>query len=218
MNYDGTKGYSWNPVTGVCKKGCGYCYALDMGKRFHWETKIGIDMDEVKKPIERRKPSTIFVGSVIDLFHVDIPASYLDKILRTVRQCPQHTFIFLTKMPGNYMFYSFPQNCWLGATEDGAQGNLKDFRQIRYPNKFISFEPLIKRVDIDTIPDDVKLYIIGACTGKRKKLYPTDKEWARELISYGQKKGKMIFLKDNLGWNKKIQEIPWVGKKTKELF
>jgi len=217
INQDGTQGFSWNAEKGACPQRCGYCYMDGINARFKRNPSIRLDIEELNKPSRKKKPVTIFAGSSIDLFHNDIPSSHTEKIIEVVRNCPQHTFIFLTKNPSGYLNYKFPPNCWLGATEDGNQCNLDDFAKIRYPNKFISFEPLLKRIDPAWIPQ-VKLFIIGACTGKHRKAFPTDKEWVRELIDHARKKKIMVFVKDNLRWPEKLQELPWVNREARELF
>ena len=125
-NPEGTKGYTWNPVTG-CLHGCAYCYARNISNRFEGttlkrkfieDTQVEQVIDGVTKefllddhpgfyptfwcsrlidPILTKKSSTIFVGSMADLFGKWVPSMWIERVLNTVKKCPQHIFLFLTK-------------------------------------------------------------------------------------------------------------------------
>ena len=142
--------YTWNPCVG-CKHGCSYCYAKRMNDRFKWienwnEPKFY--PERLKEPYKVKKPSKIFVGSMCDLFGDWIDKDWIDRIILTARENPQHTFQFLTKNPKRYSKFEFPKNCWLGVTIDGTETTLEKVMRIEHLAtkdnfKFVSFEPLL---------------------------------------------------------------------------
>lgn len=103
-NPDGSKGRVWNPVTGCSKvsQGCKNCYAEVIAKRF-WGARAFTDVrcheDRLEQPLHWRKPARIFVNSMSDLFHEDVPFEFIDKVFAVMALCPQHTFQILTKRP-----------------------------------------------------------------------------------------------------------------------
>jgi len=185
--------YSWNPVIG-CQKNCYYCYAKSWAKRFgrsfepHWSE------SQYKKPYKIKKPSKIFVCSLADLFGDWIPNEWIEKVLRVVKDNPQHTFQFLTKNPKRYLKVEFPKNCWLGVTIDGTENKTIAQNKINILNKknnykFISVEPLLG--DIKNISlNGVDQVIVGAMTGGHK--IAPKKEWI------GNIKHPNIFYKKNI--------------------
>src|SRR2546421_4790029 len=96
---------TWNPVTGCTKisQGCKNCYAERMAKRLHamgserYRNKFDVTLhpDLVDLPKRWRSPRLVFVNSMSDLFHPDIPADYIAQVFRTMAECPQHTFQLL---------------------------------------------------------------------------------------------------------------------------
>lgn len=103
-NPDGSPGMVWNPVTGCTPagSGCAHCYAASMARSF-WK---GRKFSEVRCHPERldlprywKKPRMVFVNSMSDLFHEAVPESFILQVMNVVQQCPQHTFVVLTKRP-----------------------------------------------------------------------------------------------------------------------
>ena len=210
-NPDGSDGHSWNPVTG-CLHGCAYCYARRIAERFSDEgsdepaSRIhetnGIRYNDDNYPIgfpygfeptlhrhrldepkSRRKPSRIFVSSMGDLFGEWVPAGWIEAVLRTVRECPQHTFIFLTKNPKGYQGHDYPPNAWIGVTcEDQQAANERIPLLLATPAavRFVSVEPMLGPVDLCTAapcgecgePDDDGVY--NGCRGGEDCL---DESW-----------------------------------------
>jgi protein gp37 len=224
--------YTWNPVTG-CYHGCEYCYARRISERFAprledgsiassgklhdiADTNIpfsfGFDptfhryrLDEPKK---LKKPSKIFVVSMGDLFGEWVPDEWIEEVFKTVKESPQHTFLFLTKNPERYMSLycsgiEFPENIMLGTTiTSEAETN----RQSWIPcgiKSFISIEPLIEPIKSNLYADWV---IVGAMTGPGA-IKPKE-EWVQSIVDYCRKWSTPIFLKGNLNWSEKIQEFP----------
>jgi len=185
-----------NPVRGKCLHAYSYCYAERIRLRFKLPAKLSWHPEELFEIEKRKKPATIFMGSMHDIFGEWVPDSWISWIIDTAKNCPQHTFLFLTKNVVRYRYFDFCENCWLGVTDDCKNSDtypLDDFAEY-YPapaRKFISFEPLLGRIGI---PVDVDQIIIGAQTGTDAVL--PKKEWVDEIIE--KSKGKKIFLKNNL--------------------
>ena len=191
-----------NPIKGKCghygTSICGtYCYAERIRQRFKQPAELLWHPDELTQIEKRKKPSTIFMGSMHDIFGKWIPELWILWILDTVKNCPQHTFLFLTKNPIRLSNFEFPDNCWVGVTADCREGGnspLNDFDEwITSTKKFVSFEPLLGALN-ESIPVDVDQIIIGAMTGAGA--IKPKREWVEEIIDAA--KGKKIFLKDNL--------------------
>ena len=176
--------YTWSPVTG-CLHGCPYCYARRIAERFHPKNAVGDDctqpgdgLHEIRykrtrgfrygfaptlhshrlgEPQRRRKPSRIFVSSMGDLFGGWVPSEWIEAVLRTVRECPQHTFIFLTKNPKGYQGHDYPPNAWIGVTcEDQQAANERIPLLLATPAavRFVSVEPILGPVDLCNVRFD----------------------------------------------------------------
>lgn len=169
-----------NPFVGCskCSPGCQSCYAekfasmlannrnfkiykkyLDVVDGFgNWTGKIS-DLDLSCFDKLPKKPSRVFVGSMTDLFHENVPYDYQMKVLDKIKEYPQHTFLLLTKRitraQGQYInwdyFYSFPENVWLGVTvcnQEEADKKIPVLLQIPAAKHFVSIEPMLGPVDI----------------------------------------------------------------------
>jgi protein gp37 len=192
--------YTVNPVKGKCPVGCEYCYMWGkrgIGIRFHFDQRIRYDASAWLGIGSLRKPSRIFVGSTIELFHPRTER-YLKYIFleieQSLKETPQHTFIFLTKCPQR-LPREWPKNCWVGVTATdismaySAHAYLQD---IEAKVKFLSLEPLLSWKSTNAcFPDKVDWLIIGAQTNPYK---PPEIEWVRQIV----KTGIPVFLKDNL--------------------
>ncbi len=196
--------YTINPVKGLCPVGCSYCYARAMYKRFHWDTDITPDIYAFEKL--PKKPSRIFVGSTIDLFHSKTK-EFMYNILMECRDNPQHTFIFLTKCPENLREFSpFPDNCWVGCSATSPEMFHKAVHGLTWieaSKKFISFEPLLEPLGIDSELLSGLLHvaadwvIIGQQTPVRKSTMPSI-EWIKEIVEAADNAETPVFLKYNL--------------------
>jgi len=200
--------FTSNPVKGECPVDCPYCYVKPLRKRYGWHEDIRFYPRELESIRRRKKPARIFVGSTIELFH-DKTIQYMPEILETVRCCPQHTFLFLTKCPENLISFSpFPDNAWVGVTAtdtDMAEKALYYLNQVEAVIKYISFEPLLEEIVIDL--SGIHQGIIGQQTKPDNPPIPT---WVDGLIDCLDRAGAKVFLKDNLKWCNPRQEIPGV--------
>ena len=233
--------FTWNPVTG-CYHNCEYCYARRIAHRFRnqdkeseetaeWMKKNRMVLESQSKdpypcnfvptfhknrlnqPVKRKKPAKIFVSSMGDLFGDWVPDGWIENVIDIVWECPQHTFIFLTKNPAKYYDWTaeMPKNVWIGTSADnGADAHvgssalsLEFMKQIV---RFLSLEPLLEDAAEYIEWEGFDWLIIGGQTGPGAK--KTKKAWVDNAISYARAYGIPVFLKDNLNWPEKIQEWP----------
>ena len=195
--------YTINPIKGVCKHGCPYCYATRMYKRYKWNPKVRYEKFEMYKTQKLIKKSNIFVCSTHDIMGEWIPDKWIQDIIDFITvQGEFHTYMFLSKNPSRYADFKFLKNCWLGstATQD---------RSVVYKSpdniSFISFEPLLQDFPIiEEVKIKTDWIIIGGLTPKPKH----KKEWVDRLIKQARKEDIPIFLKDNLHYPTKIKEFP----------
>jgi len=220
-NPDGTQGYTWNPIKGICPVNCklpdgrSYCYARKMYKRFGWEDTIFMQESELYEPAKLKKLSKIFVCSTIELFHPDVKIN-AGAIFNVIKENPQHTFQILTKFPQN-IDRPMPDNVWLGVSITKPiemYPRIKALYQAQAKLKFVSFEPLLGDVGQfrfqGWLGKHFDWIIIGRLTGHGHKNDPKDL-WIQSLVYHAKKFNTPLFLKDNLKeiWGEKlIQEFP----------
>ncbi len=196
--------FTSNPVKGECPVDCSYCYVKPLRIRYGWHKDIRFYPKELEAIRRRKKPTDIFVGSTIELFH-DKTIQYMPEIIETIRVCPQHRFYLLTKQPQNLPAWSpFPDNCWVGVTatnETRMLAALVFLNRIEAKVKYLSIEPLlsfnwgIPYSLSDAFENVIDWVIIGAQT---KPYKPPKIEWVREIVEAADEAGVPVFLKDNL--------------------
>ena len=170
-NKDGGQGKTWNPVTGCTKisPGCQNCYAERMAKRLRGRCgypadepfRVTLHPDRLEEPLRWRKPSMVFVCSMGDLFHEDVPRWIRFEVMDIILQAKQHIFLILTKRPANMKdffewYYTKAgrttetiKNLWLGITAENQE--MADLRipillQIPAAVRFVSVEPMLSPV------------------------------------------------------------------------
>lgn len=173
----GTIGAVWNPVTGCNKvdRGCKHCYAETMHRRLQamGQEKYESDflngakfhMDTLDAPLKWKKPRTVFVNSMSDLFHIDVPFEFIDHVLQVIGRTPQHLYLILTKRPeraAEYWRYQNrfkighrdwrpPANMWIGTSvndQNSADVRVPYLLQLEATIRFISYEPATGPVDL----------------------------------------------------------------------
>ena len=166
---------TWNPVAGcsILSAGCSNCYAMRMaarleamgvekyaglthksGGRAKWRGKINLDSEALRVPTRWRKPRRIFVNSMSDLFHEDVPTAFIREVWGVMASTPRHTYQILTKRPRRMSDVlsgqQFPRlrNVWLGTSVEDARvlSRLDELRRVPAVVRFVSFEPLIGSV------------------------------------------------------------------------
>jgi len=198
----------WNISKGCSKisDGCKNCYAERWAKRlqamglkdYQDGFKFKILPHRLEEPLHIKKPSLIFVNSMSDLFHREMPFEYIDKVLQIIEATPQHTYQILTKraerMHNYFEYKEVPKNVWLGISiESGKYKYRIDyFWYLKARVKFISFEPLIAPVgELDL--RGIDWIIVGAETGKEAR--PMNKKWVDEIFEQTKMTGLPFFFK-----------------------
>lgn len=189
---------TWNPVTGCTKigTGCFNCYAARFAERWRGvhdhPYEQGFDLklwpNRLDQPISWRKPRLIFVNSMSDLFHKNIPRSFIDAVFDTMELANWHVFQILTKRGSLMRSYvnkrygnlGAPPHIWLGVSiEDRAHlVRLKHLKDTNVPARFISFEPLLSSIGAVDLTG-IAWVIVGGESGPRPR--PMKKEWAIEI-------------------------------------
>ncbi len=207
---------TWNPVTGCTKisPGCQNCYAERMSYRLQAMGqpnyadgfKVKTHKNVLSLPLKWKKPRTIFVNSMSDLFHEDVPASFISKVFEVMSKVTQHTFQVLTKRSENLRGLShslpWPENVWTGVTVENCDylHRIDDLRVTPATIKFVSFEPLLGSIpDIDFTGID--WVIVGGESGPGAR--PMSISWVEEIRDQCFDAGVPFFFKQWGGFNKK---------------
>ena len=207
---------TWNPMTGCTKisAGCQNCYAEKLAIRLHamgvknYANKFKLTLHEKALDIPKKwkKPRFIFVNSMSDLFHEDIPFDFIEKVFNVMNECSQHTFQILTKRSDNMLRLSkklkLTNNIWLGVTVENNSSiyRINDLLQTKAKIKFVSFEPLLTPLpELNTCGIDWA--IVGGESGVNAR--PMQKEWVLDIKSKCIKSNTAFFFKQWGGTNKK---------------
>lgn len=228
---------TWNPVAGctILTAGCTNCYAMRMaarleamgtekyagttrksGGRAKWTGKIVLDNHALEVPYTWSRARRVFVNSMSDLFHDEVPESFIRKVWITMAATPRHTYQILTKRPermAEILNGDFPilPNVWLGTSvEDGrVVGRLDELRRVPAAIRFVSFEPLIGSVAGAEL-DDIHWAIVGGESGPQARAM--DPVWVDEIESACRKSGAAFFFKQWGGRNKKAAGREYRGR------
>jgi len=181
---------TWNPVTGCSKisAGCAHCYAERMALRLQamGQPKYvnGFDVclhpDALEQPLRWRRPRRVFVNSMSDLFHRDVPDAFVERIVNVMRRAHWHTFQILTKrserMAELSAVMTFPPNAWLGVTVERADymWRVADLCRSTAAVRFLSLEPLPGPMD-DLDLRGIDWVVLGGESGPGAR--PLDPSW-----------------------------------------
>ncbi len=172
----------------------------------------------LNKPRKWRKPRTIFVGSMADLFGDWVPGEWIEQVFNACKKAPKHRYLFLTKNPERYVGLDrngkLPRNAnmWYGSTMTTQRAN---FLIDRTRNTFLNIEPLLSDFPPEnTIPKScINWIIIGAETGNRKDKVVPEKEWIDNICRAADNAELPVFMKDSLipivGEENMRREFPW---------
>ncbi len=185
---------TWNPVTGCTKvsAGCKLCYAERFAERFRGVEghpfEQGFDLrlwpERLDLPLRWKEPRMIFVNSMSDLFHEDVPQHYVQAVFETMRNADWHTFQILTKRSARLRLMAkdldWPDNVWMGVSvEDMRVANrVEDLRAVEAAVRFLSCEPLLgslKSLDLR----EIQWVIVGGESGPGARQMKV--EWVKEL-------------------------------------
>jgi len=222
---------TWNPIVGCTKvsAGCAHCYAERMANRLkamgrpeyqdvvngngRWTGRVTLVPERLEQPLRWRKPRTVFVCSMSDLFHPKVPMYYHVNIWRAMADTPQHTYQILTKRPRamrgrleplSQTFGVLP-NVWLGVTaenQEAADERIPLLLQTPAAVRFVSAEPLLGPITLGGAVDyyhgnaykpTLDWVIVGGESGPGAR--PMHPDWARSLMDQCQSAGVAFFFK-----------------------
>lgn len=217
---------TWNPMTGCTpiSAGCENCYAKRFAKRLKIMNTPGYEREfeptyhpnKLHLPYKWGGNKRIFVCSMSDLFHGDFTLEQIRTVIDTMRNNENHTFQILTKRASRIeqvvkYVGGLPRNVWLGVTVENNE-SLKRVKKLHMAGyhqiKFVSFEPLLERIDLNGVfPSDlhciVDWVIVGGETGQNAR--KMELSWAREIRDYCKKHGVPFFFKQTGGKNSSKQ-------------
>ena len=220
-NLDGSQGYTWNPIKGICPVGCWYCYARRMYQRFKWDSEMHFELHDpmsIDRLHRKNIPdgSKVFVCSTFELFHPEVPKAWKKDIFDTIKLNPKIIFQILTKFPQN-IDRPMPDNVWLGVSITKPiemAPRIKALYEARAKLRFVSFEPLLGDVGQfrfqGWLGKHFDWIIVGKLTGHGHKYDPKN-HWITSLTYHAKAFNTPIFLKNNLKdiWEEPlIQEFP----------
>lgn len=185
---------TWNPVTGCDKvsAGCKHCYAERMARRLHAmgnpryrnNFEVTLHHDLLDRPFKWKRPSLVFVNSMSDLFHKDVPLSFVRDVFATIQRAPQHTFQVLTKRAERLAevagVLTWPSNLWMGVSiEDNRFVNRAELlKEVPAVVRFLSLEPLLGPVP-DLSLTGINWVIVGGESGPGAR--PMKADWVRDI-------------------------------------
>lgn len=207
---------SWNPLTGCDKvsAGCKNCYAERMAKRLqamgqkNYQNGFTLTLHEesLKLPFSWKKPSMIFVNSMSDLFHKDVPLRFIRKVFSVMSQADWHTYQLLTKRSSRLAELSdqltWLENVWMGVSVESSDytHRINNLTSTNASVKFLSLEPLLGPI-YDLPLSGIDWVIVGGESGPGAR--PMKLEWVTEIRDQCTKSDVPFFFKQWGGINKK---------------
>lgn len=218
---------TWNPVAGctLMSAGCKNCYAMRMAARLEamgqkkyvgltkrvngrsvWTGKINPDEASLNDPLSWTKPRRIFVNSMSDLFHKDVPGEFISRVFDVMNAAPQHTFQILTKRPEIAAVYAaklkWTPNIWMGTSVENALvlHRIKSLQGIPAQVRFLSVEPLLGPMPRMPL-SDIHWVIVGGESGPGAR--EMKKEWVVQIRDRCAAQRVAFFFKQWGGVNKK---------------
>ncbi len=212
---------TWNPSTGCSRitEGCRNCYAERLSLKYGWSKKpwtyanselnVRLHLDRLRKPYTWKDPKRIFVNSMSDLFHEQIPDEFIMQVFLVMRDLPRHTFQILTKRAERAAKWVGPwtDNIWMGVSVEDMHnaGRIKVLRSCKAKTKFISYEPALGalgKVDLKGFD----WLIFGGESGPGHR--PIEMAWAREALALCGKYGLAFYFKQDSGYS--TEQRPWI--------
>lgn len=221
---------TWNPITG-CNKispGCKNCYAERMAKRLKTMGspnyadgfKLSLHEHVLELPLTWKKPQIIFVNSMSDLFHKNVPFEFIQKVFNVMNKTPWHTYQVLTKRSDRLKELNkkliWTKNIWMGVSIENQDYTYRidDLKNTNAYIKFLSIEPLIGPVRKLKL-DKIKWVIVGGESGPKAR--PMKEEWVLDIKDQCKEAGAPFFFKQWGGTNKKKAGRLLEGKTWDEL-
>lgn len=207
---------TWNPVTGCSKisPGCAHCYAERMSRRllgmglpaYANGFRVTLQRPALEVPLRWKRPQIIFVNSMSDLFHPEVPDTYILEVFDIMRRASWHQYQILTKRPERLVaidpVLDWLPNIWMGVSVESRQylQRVDLLRACRANVRFLSLEPLLgplANLDLDMID----WVIVGGESGPKAR--PMDPGWVAEIRDQCSHAGVPFFFKQWGGFNKK---------------
>lgn len=204
---------TWNPTTG-CNKisaGCKFCYAEKMSRRLkamgQQKYKNGFEItvhpESINDPYKWKKPRTVFVNSMSDMFHEAVPLSFIKEVFNVMNKTPQHTYQILTKRADVLLRYNemlnWTKNIWMGVSveDNKVLGRIDFLRNTNAEVKFLSLEPLLGPLPNFDLKN-IDWVIVGGESGPGAR--PIKYEWVLDIKKQCEESGVLFFFKQ---WGRK---------------
>jgi len=207
---------TWNPVTGCTKisSGCANCYAERMALRlkamgnpsYTNGFNVTLHEDALALPLKWKKPQTIFVNSMSDLFHEDVPTEFILRVFDIMRRADWHCYQILTKRADRMLELSprlpWMSNIWMGVTveEKNCTYRIEQLKRTGAKVKFLSLEPLLSPIHNLQLKE-IDWIIVGGESGPNAR--PMEKDWVIDIRNQCQSEKVPFFFKQWGGRNKK---------------
>jgi len=232
---------TWNPVAGctVLSPGCTNCYAMRMaarldamgmakyrgltrksGRRFVWTGKLRLDKAALEIPAKWRKSRRVFVNSMSDLFHEDVPPKFIAAVWSVMAETPWHSYQILTKRPERMteITATLPvlANVWLGTSVENLDylQRINELRNVKAAVRFVSFEPLLGSVGKPNL-EGIDWVIVGGESGPRAR--PMLEGWVDQIEAAARRSGTAFFFKQWGGVRKDQTGRTYRGKTFDEM-
>jgi len=207
---------TWNPTTGCTKisAGCKFCYAEIMSKRlkamgvekYKDEFKVRIHPDQLSKPYTWKNSRIVFVNSMSDLFHDEVPLDFIQQVFQVMNDNPNHVFQVLTKRSERLALIhdklNWTHNIWMGVSVENTKvlNRIDDLRTTNARVKFLSCEPLIGPLQNMNL-QGIDWVIVGGESGHKPR--PMKSDWVIDIQEQCQNSNVAFFFKQWGGKNKK---------------
>lgn len=204
---------TWNPITGCTKysEGCRNCYAETMARRLKamglakYSNGFELTMHEtsLNEPLKWKASCNIFVCSMSDLFHKDVPFEFIDKVINIIKLTPQHRYQILTKRAERMLEYfqdrAIPKNIWLGVTVENEQAKYRIdlLRQLNPTIRFLSCEPLLEDLGEMNL-SNIDWVIVGGESGSSAR--QMQEEWVALIKKQCEAQGSTFYFKQWGTW------------------
>ena len=203
---------TWNPVTGCTKitRGCDNCYAERFAERFRGVPghpfENGFDLtlhpERLSQPLSWKRPRMIFVNSMSDLFHKEIPTEFIDRVFDTMEAADRHIFQVLTKrstlmkhyLERRYGQAAAPRHIWCGVSVEDhtATGRIRHLQKAPVSIRFLSIEPLLGPVGALDL-EGISWVIVGGESGPNAR--PMERNWVLEIRDLCERERVAFFFK-----------------------
>lgn len=221
---------TWNPTTGCSKisEGCKFCYAEVMSKRlqamgvekYKDNFQLRVHPNALQAPYTWRSPKIVFVNSMSDLFHKDVPLEFIQRVFRVMNENPQHVFQVLTKRAERLLELqhelNWSHNIWMGVSVENykVKYRIEQLRVTTAKVKFLSLEPLIGPLPCLNLKK-IDWVIVGGESGHKPR--PMSLDWVLDIHEQCKKAGVAFFFKQWGGRNKKKNGRVLDGKVYSEM-